>query len=594
MLHYAALPLAFLFATVFIGQASMVGAPGAITQTRSQGTFIGNRLTAQVDEYLGIPFAQPPLGRLRFAKTEPIKPYHNKTPRNVTAPGPICIQPGSADSTETQVQSEDCLQLNIYKPSNIGAGRHLPVMVWLYGGSWQEGSVNQPRINATNLVKRSIDLDEPIIWVAANYRLGAFGFLGGQAIIDAQEKGDAVLNAGMWDQREALQWIQANIESFGGDPSRVILFGESAGAANVGHHMMADEGKGSVGLFRGAILESGNAATGRRLPPTHEHIEALYKLVLRGSGCDNSTSSAEQIQCLKSKNTSEITTGNNLVMANAYIPYQPTLDDFFLKQYPSVQWAKQQYMHIPFISGNNLDEGTEFPYPTTVADDQAFEKAQIFGLGRDIEPLFPQILDVWPADAALGPPYRPEFFGVDAEDTYYPPIGTNQFKRQASMFQDVYFETGRHLQFRAARQQGVSAWAYRFAQPSPVGTGIVASAAKASLGVQHEAEIPFVYANPPLQGANEANVPEPLRTYASDSNLLQVSNAMSAAWIHFAHNLNPNGQDVPQWDKYDAQIDALGNGRELYIQANNFTMLFDDLEAKQVDFVIANKKFFSI
>ena len=121
-----------------------------------------------------------------------------------------------------------------------------------------------------------------------------------------------------------------------------------------------------------------------------------------------------------------------------------------------------------------------------------------------------------------------------------------------------------------------------------------AGIAKASMGIQHEAEIPFVFANPPLQGANQANIPQPLRSFASDQNLQQVSNAMSAAWIHFAYNLNPNGKDVPVWKQYKSKIDNFGNGQELYIQANNFSMISDSLEQKQVQFVIDHRENFYI
>lgn len=596
MFYFPAFLMTFLLMSSMASPSYLVQANGnAITHTKSQGVFIGNRLqSSKVDEYLNVPFAQPPVGNLRFSKTQSIKPYTQSVPRNATVPGPICIQPPSGDSTTSQIQSEDCLQLNIYKPSNIGSGRHLPVMFWLYGGSWQEGSINQARINATNFIKRSIELNEPVIWVAANYRVGAFGFLPGQAIIDAQKTGQAILNAGIWDQREALKWIQRNIEAFGGDPSRVILYGESAGAANVGHHLMANKGKGSIGLFRGAILESGNAATGRRLPSNHPEAEAVYQYVLNGSGCSNSTSSSEQIECLKQKTTKEITAGNNLVLANSYIGYQPTLDDYFIQEYPSIQWSKQQYLQVPFITGDNLDEGTEFPYPTTVTNDQDFKKAQVFALGQSIEPIFDQILQTWSSDPKQGEPYRPDYFGVSASDTFYPPNGTNQYKRQASMFQDIYFEAGRHLQLRSAVQAKIPSWSYRFAQASPVGVGMDAGIAKASMGVQHEAEIPFVFANPPLQGSNEINIPQPLRSFASDKNLQQVSNAMSAAWIHFAYRLNPNGKDVPSWQQYKSKIDHFGDGQELYIQANNFSMTSDNLEQRQVQFVIDHRKNFYI
>lgn len=571
----------------------------AIIYTKTQGTFKGNRLDSNtVDEFLNIPFAKPPIGHLRFAKTQAIEPFRGTEIRMATKPGPICIQPPSSETLPNQIQSEDCLQLNIYKPSNLPKNKKLPVMVWLYGGSWQTGSINQERINATNFIKRSIELEEPVVWVAANYRLGAFGFLGGRSIVEAEQKGEAVLNAGIWDQRQALHWIQDNIDSFGGDPSRVILYGESAGAANVGHHLMADKGKGSKGLIHGAIQESGNAGTGRRLPPTHSEVENVYQFILQGSGCSNETSSLDQVHCLKQRSTKEIIMANNLVLANSYVPYQPTLDNYFIQQYPSVQWAKQEYLHVPFITGDNLDEGTEFPYPLTVTDDEQFKQAQMFAIGQQIEPIFDSILDTWSSEPQFGSPYRPEFFDLDQQDSYYPPLHQNQYKRQASMFQDVFFETGRRLQLHSAVRHNVPAWSYRFAQPSPFEPGVNGGIAKPSMGVQHEAEIPFVFANPPLQSnrkdQHSQSIPNSLLNFASDENLLQVSNVMSAAWIHFANNFNPNGKDVPAWNQFQSDFDSKGNGMEFYIQANNFSMNFDNSQQSQIQFVIDHSQYFFI
>jgi carboxylesterase type B len=396
------------------------------------------------------------------------------------------------------------------------------------------------------------------------------------------------------DAKQAVRkWVQSNIEAFGGDPARVILFGESAGAINAGIHLLADGGKGSAGLLHGAILQSGNAASGGRRPPTHAVVESTYSFVLEGAGCADAQGTLAQIACLKAASTSDLTAGNNLAIANSYMGYMPVQDDYFLKGVPSSQWASGQYLNVPIITGNNLDEGTEFPYPLTVSDDVAFQKAQTFALGPDINAIFPQILSTWSSDPAKGGPYRPEFFDVSPEDTFYPPNGTNQYKRQAAMAQDVFFESGRRIQLQSARRSGIQTWSYRFAQPSPVGIGIDSTqVAKASMGVQHEAEIPYVFFNPPIQGANAANIPEPLRTYASDENLVQVSKAMSAAWIHFAYNLDPNGVEVPRWEAYAFDADPDGNGMSLYMQANNFTMTFDDQSNDQVNFVIDNKSYF--
>lgn len=152
-------------------------------------------------------------------------------------------------------------------------------LVWIHGGAFLNGAGSGEQFNATKLLTQSLKLREPIIFVSINvstqsnyssdrslkqtpnfnvkYRLGAFGFLGGSTIANAAKEGKAALNAGYYDQREALHWVQRNIASFGGDPKKVTIFGESAGANSVGQQMLAKEGD-VQGLFRGAIMQSGN------------------------------------------------------------------------------------------------------------------------------------------------------------------------------------------------------------------------------------------------------------------------------------------------------------------------------------------------
>jgi carboxylesterase type B len=501
-------------------------------------------------------------------------------------------------ATPKEQQSEDCLKLNIYKPAvnHTHQNQPLPVMVWFHGGSWQEGSANQARINATHLVMRSVELGRPIIYVAPNYRLGAFGFLSGEPVrIEQQKGGVATLNAGLWDQREALAWVQQNIRSFGGDPSRVTVFGESAGAINIGALLQARDGAGSEGLFQAAILQSGSAASGGRRPASHPSMQKVFDLVSAGAGCNTTADHNEQMDCLRSVSTDKLAMGNNLAIGNSYMAFTPVQDDYFFERLPSTAWEQDLFMPVPVIVGTNLDEGTEFPYPTTVIDDEGFIRAQKFALGSEIQAIMSRILQVWPMKPDSGAPYRPHLFNAASHETFFEPAGLNQFKRQASMFQDVFFEAGRRLQLRAARQRGVKAWAYRFAQPSPVGLGHHAGeVARASMGVQHGAEIPFVFAQPPLQGERTSKIPEPLRTFASDENLKQVSKVMTAAWLNFAYFHNPNGAGVPLWEQYDSQIDSKGNGAELHIQADNFAMTQDDAQHAQSVFVHQHRDLFYI
>lgn len=229
-----------------------------LVHTPHQGTFRGlYNSTFDVEQFYGIPFAQPPLGELRFRKTQPVEEYKQKEIRDATKKNKICLQ---SDTLETDAESdEDCLYLQVHRPAGTQKGDDLPILLWIYGGAWTGGSTGRTA-DPTSLIARSTQLGKKVIHVAGEYRLGAFGFMGGSEVERASRNATAIPNAGYYDQQEVMKWVQKNIRSFGGDPEKVIIFGQSAGAQSVGAHLIANEGD-NKGLFRGAILQSGAAAT---------------------------------------------------------------------------------------------------------------------------------------------------------------------------------------------------------------------------------------------------------------------------------------------------------------------------------------------
>ncbi len=215
-------------------------------QVRTQSGLIAGATAAGVLYFKGIPYAQPPLGNLRWRAPLPAKPW--KGVRQATQYGHDCMQlPFPADDAPIRTKpSEDCLFLNIWRPAGSTAGL-LPVMVWIYGGGFTIGGTSPAAYDGSNFAR------DGVILVSLNYRLGRFGFFAHPAL-SAESPTGQLGNYGYMDQIAALHWVQQNIAAFGGDPHRVTIFGESAGGGSVHMLMTSPSAKG---LFAGAVVESG-------------------------------------------------------------------------------------------------------------------------------------------------------------------------------------------------------------------------------------------------------------------------------------------------------------------------------------------------
>lgn len=235
-----------------------------------QATISGLNL-AGVESFRGIPFAQPPVGQLRLKPPQPITSPLGNIDGTTLLPR-ACPQfffsvsdsgwPQSVAGTLLNLPifqkitnaGEDCLTLNIQRPAGTKEGDKLPVLFWMFGGGFQLGSTQM--YEATGLITESVAQGKPVILVAVNYRLGAFGWLPGKEIL-----ADGSSNLGLLDQRLAMKWVADNIAAFGGDPDKVTIWGESAGALSVMDHMMLFNGdhtyKGKP-LFRAGIMDSGS------------------------------------------------------------------------------------------------------------------------------------------------------------------------------------------------------------------------------------------------------------------------------------------------------------------------------------------------
>ncbi|CAO2610285.1 Liver carboxylesterase [Lemmus lemmus] len=290
-----------------------------------------------VHTFLGIPFAKPPVGPLRFAPPEPPEPWSGV--RDGTSYPAMCLQTDVLTLGEAKAMnlimhpismSEDCLYLNIYTPAHAHEGSNLPVMVWIHGGGLVVGmaSMTDGSILAAT---------EDIIMVAIQYRLGVLGFF---------STGDqhATGNWGYLDQVAALRWVQQNIAYFGGNPGQVTLFGASAGGTSVSSLVVSPMSKG---LFHGAIMQSGVALLPDLISDTPE---VVYTTVANLSGCKAMDPEA-MVLCLRDKSEAEILTINQVF---TMIP--AVVDGTFLPRHPRELLASVDFHPVPSIIGVESDE----------------------------------------------------------------------------------------------------------------------------------------------------------------------------------------------------------------------------------------------
>jgi len=203
-------------------------------------------VAADVVSFKGIPYAAPPVGALRWRAPQPVAGWREV--RDAATFGSACLQPGPGNEPSAlgAPMSEDCLYLNVWRPAN--ATRRLPVMVWFYGGALTRGAASLPLYDGAALARRGV------ILVSVNYRVGYPGFFAHPALSREAADGGKLANYGLMDQIAALEWVQRNIHAFGGDPQRVTLFGQSAGAFSVQLMMLSPKARG---LFHRAIVQSG-------------------------------------------------------------------------------------------------------------------------------------------------------------------------------------------------------------------------------------------------------------------------------------------------------------------------------------------------
>ncbi|KAH8732265.1 Alpha/Beta hydrolase protein [Phaeosphaeriaceae sp. PMI808] len=514
--------------------ASLVNAapapPGVPTVQVKNGTYTGVRSEQyKQDFFLGIPYAQPPVGNLRYRTPVPLtQTWKNAKP--ATQYSSSCYGYGT-DQIGYAI-SEDCLYLNVIRPAGY-ENQNLPIAFWIHGGGFFMGGGGDRRYNASFIVENSVKIGKPVMVVNFNYRLSAWGFLSG-----SEEFKSNPLNLGLRDQRLALQWVQENIKAFGGDPKKVTIFGESAGGASVGFHLTAYSGRDDK-LFRGAVMQSGNPINFGSLPD-YLGYASQYNELIRRTNCASQTS---PLECLRALPADQLNTAINTTSATLNITsWMPVVDGDFIKERTSRQLETGQFVKVPIIDGANSDEGSAFsPRPVNSTED--FKALVAASAKPNTVPadLVEKLLKAYPDDTKVN---VIDSMG-DARPGFPPGV---QFRRSASYFGDQVFIAPRRKTCETWAAAGLPAYCYRFnAIPAGLPYGI---------GVTHFQEVSFVFLN--LEGTGYAPIATPPFQGKPES-YRDLSRFMSSNWVSFVHDLDPNawrktyawkGKE-PLWAKYD-------------------------------------------
>ncbi|KAF2223321.1 Alpha/Beta hydrolase protein [Elsinoe ampelina] len=456
-----------------------------VDYTSYRGTTLSNGIT----QWVGMRYAAPPLGHLRFAAPQDPEPVEGVQDAN--RQGPICLGTGQ----NTNQSSEDCLYIAVYSPSNATASSNLPVFLYFQGGGFNTNS--DPNLNGSGIIRAG---EFQMVFVTLNYRVGPWGFLSGEEITTRASN-----NNGLKDQRKALEWVQKYICRFGGNPDHVVIGGGSAGGASVTLQLAAYNG--SVGnLFHGTAASAQSFGRILTIPETQYQYD---NLVIR-TGC---LTSNDTLTCLRSLNSTflqsvNINTAGGGAPGSPLYMYSPVLDNDFLTSYTlSGAFATNRFPALPAIYGDSTNEGTIFAPRTTAnkSDSATFLKNQYPTITlsqlRTIDALY-AVAEQFPNSGA----YWRQLSNAYGELRYICP----------GIFISRQY---------AARGQARN-WNYRW--------NVVDPAANASgTGVAHTVEVNAIFGPDNVAGT-------PPASYEAGEINAEIGGVIQRFWANFIRNLDPN------------------------------------------------------
>ncbi len=456
-----------------------------------------------IKKYLGIPFAKPPVGELRWKAPQPMENWNGvKETKNF---GPRAIQApifGDMDF-KSDGMSEDCLYLNVWTPATH-KDKNLPVLVYFYGGGFSAGDGSEPRYNGEAMAQ------EGIVVVTVNYRLNIFGFLAHPDLsAETDYKGSG--NYGLMDQLASLQWVKENIAAFGGDPNKVTIAGESAGSISVSYQMASPLSKG---LIAGAIGESGAGIHPTLAPTPLPNAEKIGSDFVKKSGYSS-------IEAMRKLSTSEI---YELFLESKLFGFPVTLDGHFLpKPLPEIFQAQEQAM-VPLLAGWN---SAEIP-------GMAFMQGQPYTTAAFIA----KVKETYPENhqevLAIYPHSTPAEVERSATD-----LASDRF---------IAYSTWKWIDLHAKNSsQPVYRYLYSKLRPPLKDSNLTPGLAGGTIeggpkmpepiGAPHAAEIEYAMGNLPL-----------VKVYDWTKEDYAVSKTFFSYFSNFIKTGNPNGENLPEWE----------------------------------------------
>ena len=447
--------------------------------------------------FLGIPYAAPPTGKLRWKAPADVIPW--KGVKECTKYGAICPQPTTNPiKSWTDEMSEDCLFLNVWSPAK-SRDEKLPVMVWVHGGGFYRGAASETIYDCANIAQKGV------VVVSINYRLGPLGFLA-HPQLSKESKHNTSGNYGIQDQIKAMKWVKNNIAAFGGDPGNVTVFGESAGAVTISLMMISPEAQG---LFHGVIAESGNPLVGM------EYGYPLFKFNLKGAeemgveyceslNCPNTPRGIEKLRnmdVMKLVNSCDYSYGIN---SKGYM-FAPITDNLVIPGDFHKILNSDSYKRVPLLIGTNKDEGNIFRADVTAEKYRSFINLVMGKLSNQALALFPAKDD------------------KTAEKSYY------KFITDFAIVQPAWYVA------RTLTKKGGKVYLYNF-------TRVPDTQPAKLMGAYHSIELCYVFGSlDKKEGYNKDD--------------FELSDKIMDYWVNFAKHKDPNGKNLPNWEPYEIKTD---------------------------------------